>query len=311
MTQELAVGIDIGGTNTKIGLVGRDGTIIAKGGIATTGHESLEAYVTAIKETVKSLAGDKAITGVGIGAPNGNFFTGEIKFAPNLPWKGVLPMANLISKALGVKATLTNDAKAAAIGEMIFGAAKGLKDFILITLGTGLGSGFVANGQLIYGHDGFAGELGHIIAVRGGRRCGCGRDGCLETYVSATGIVRTAQEWLASNPDARTTLRQQGNDITAETINAAALQGDTMALDLFAYTGKILGETLADAVTITSPEAIILFGGLANAGELLFSHVRTHFEMSLLNVYKDKIKVIPSALNGSDAAILGAAALVW
>lgn len=307
--QEYALGIDIGGTNTKFGLVTRDGKIIASGNMPTTGHATPEDYVVALKNAVMPMIDGYRLSGVGVGAPNGNFYTGEIKFAPNMPWHGIIPIAAMLSEAFGVAATLTNDAKAAAIGEMTYGAARGMKDFIVVTLGTGLGSGFVANGQLIYGHDGFAGELGHLIAVRGGRKCGCGRLGCLEAYASATGIVLTARQWLSERTD-ETTLRNQQN-ITSEHIQIAATQGDAFAQELFAYTGKILAETLADAIAITSPQAIIFFGGLANAGELLFSHVRTHLEESLLNIYKNSVVLLPSALPGADAAILGASALVW
>ena len=312
MTQELALGIDIGGTNTAFGIVNRRGEIIAKGKMPTTGHDTPYHYISALKQHLDEVIGDishERFAGVGIGAPNGNFYTGEIVFAPNLPWQGVIPMARLTAEALNLKAVLTNDANAAAYGEMAYGAAKGMKDFILVTLGTGLGSGFVANGELIYGHDGFAGELGHVIAVRNGRKCGCGRNGCLERYASATGIVQSATEWLKERNDA-TVLRDEQH-ITAKTIHAAAEGGDKFALELMEYTGMILGQTLADAVAITSPEAIIFFGGLANAGDMLFTHVRTHMEDNLLNIYKNKVKLIQSALPDSDAAILGASALVW
>ncbi len=313
MTQELALGIDIGGTNTAFGIVNRRGTILTKGSLPTTGHASVHHYIAALKETVLPLVekeGLEHFAGAGIGAPNGNIFTGEIVFAPNMPWREIIPMAKLISEALGMKATLTNDANAAAVGEMMYGAAKGLKDFIVVTLGTGLGSGFVANGEVIYGHDGFAGELGHIIAVRDGRKCGCGRLGCLETYASATGIVRTADEWLANRSDA-SILRNHESKITSKTIHVAAAKGDALALELFEYTGKILGQTLADAIAITSPEAIIFFGGLANAGDLLLTHVHHYMEENLLNIYKGKVQLLQSALPDADAAILGASALAW
>ncbi|MCW3120515.1 MAG: Glucokinase [Flavipsychrobacter sp.] len=254
--------------------------------------------------------GREHIRGIGIGAPSGNFFTGEIVYAPNIPWPGIVPMAKLVSEGLGIKAALTNDANAAAIGEMAYGAARGMKDFILVTLGTGVGSGFVANGQLIYGHDGFAGELGHVIAVRDGRKCGCGRHGCLETYASATGIVRTAEEWLEERYD-ETILRNHNSKITARLIHEAAAQGDELALELFAFTGKILGQTLADAVAITSPQSIIFFGGLAKAGDILFKHVHHHMEANLLHVYQNKVTFLQSALPDADVAILGASALVW
>ncbi len=313
MTQERVVGIDIGGTNTAFGTIDRLGNISASGTLPTTGHADLRAYIAAIKASIYPLmerAGLGNFVGVGVGAPNGNFYTGEIMFAPNLPWHGVLPMAQLIGEALGISAVLTNDANAAAIGEMTYGAAKGMKDFVMVTLGTGLGSGFVANGQLIYGHDGFAGELGHIIAVRDGRMCGCGRNGCLETYASATGIARSAEIWLAEN-ERPTLLRTKQGHITAKDIHDAALLGDKVALQLFEYTGKILGQCLADMVAITSPQAIILFGGLANAGHLLLDPVKEHMNRNLLEIFRNKIDVVLSALPGTNAAILGASALAW
>jgi glucokinase len=313
MAQPLALGIDIGGTKTAWGLVTATGEIVMKGSMPTTGYDTPAAYIVALSDCLLPHLqgyGIANICGVGIGAPNGNYFTGEIVFAPNLPWHGVIPLATMVADALVIKAQLTNDANAAAIGEMMYGAARGMKDFIVVTLGTGVGSGFVANGQLIYGHDGFAGELGHVIAVRDGRLCGCGRHGCLETYTSATGIAHTAELWLAERTDA-TVLRQHSGRVTAKLIHDAAEQGDALANELFEYTGKILGYTLADAVAITSPEAIILFGGLAQAGNLIFEPIKRHMEANLLNIYKNKVKILPSALPDADAAILGASALAW
>ncbi|MGN6568932.1 MAG: ROK family protein [Flavipsychrobacter sp.] len=313
MTKSLALGIDIGGTNTTFGLVNRKGEILFKGGISTPEYEDIADYIFALKEGLMpaiELAGIDSIVGVGVGAPNGNYFNGEIAFAPNLPWKGIIPLAKLISEAIGLKVTLTNDAKAAALGEMIYGRAKGMKNFIQVTLGTGVGSGFIANGQLIYGHDGFAGELGHITVVRNGRKCGCGRFGCLETYASATGIVRSADELLAATDDV-TPLRDLQGKITARDIHLAAENGDLFSLALFEYTGMILGEALATAVAVTSPEAIILFGGLANAGKLIIEPTKKHMEANLLPIYQNKIEIHQSALDGSNAAILGASALVW
>ncbi len=313
MTQPLALGIDIGGTNTCFGLVNRRGEIVAKGNLPTTGHNSVSDYFSALALALQpyiETAGKENITGAGIGAPNGNFFTGEIVFAPNLPWHGVIPIAKTMSESLGLKVLLTNDANAAAIGEMMYGAAKGMKDFILVTLGTGVGSGFVANGELIYGNDGFAGELGHVIAVRDGRKCGCGRNGCLEAYASATGIVRSANEWLEERNDS-TVLRAHKGSITAKMIHEAAEQGDAFALELFDFTGKILGQSLADMVAITSPQAIIFFGGLAHAGDLLLRPVHKYMEENMLNIFKNKVDLIRSALPDADAAILGASALAW
>ncbi|MBS1586192.1 MAG: ROK family protein [Bacteroidetes bacterium] len=312
MTQTLALGIDIGGTNTAFGIVDRRGQIVTQGEMLTAEHNTVQDYIAVLSDKVRVLmdeVGRDRITGVGVGAPNGNFFTGEIAYAPNLPWKGVIPLAKLLAEALNKKVTLTNDANAAAIGEMMYGAAKGMRDFIVVTLGTGLGSGFVANGQLIYGHDGFAGELGHVVAVRDGRTCGCGRKGCLETYASATGIVRTAKEWLETRNDE--TLLRSTATLSSESIFEAAEKGDAMALQLFEYTGMILGQILADAVAITSPQAIIFFGGLAKAGDMLMKHVRYHMEENLLFVYKNKVALLYSALHDADAAILGASALAW
>lgn len=312
MTQTLALGIDIGGTNTAYGIVDRRGQIVTQGEMPTTGHSTVQDYVALLGDKLRSLmdeVGRDRITGVGVGAPNGNFFTGEIAYAPNLPWKGVIPLARLLGEALNKKVTLTNDANAAAIGEMMYGAAKGMKDFVVVTLGTGLGSGFVANGQLIYGHDGFAGELGHVVAVRDGRTCGCGRRGCLETYASATGIVKSAKEWLETKQDE--SVLRNASELSSEKIYEAAESGDAMALELFEYTGMILGQTLADAVAITSPQAIIFFGGLAKAGDMLMKHVRYHMEENLLFVYKNKVALLYSALHDADAAILGASALAW
>lgn len=313
MKQPLALGIDIGGTNTAYGLVNRQGEIVIKGTFATAGHTTVADYISALTAELAPVIeneGGQYITGVGVGAPSANYFTGEIVHAPNMPWPGVIPIGQMISEALGLNTKVSNDANAAAIGEMAYGAAKGMKDFILVTLGTGVGSGFVANGQLIHGHTGFAGELGHVIAVRDGRPCGCGRRGCLETYASATGIVRTAEEWL-DHPGRETTLRTQKGKITAKLIHDAAIQGDALALELFAFTGKILGLTLADIVAITSPEAIIFFGGLAKSGGMLFDHVRKHMEDNLLHLYKNNVAFLQSALPDADAAILGASALAW
>jgi glucokinase len=314
MTQALALGIDIGGTNTAFGVVNKNGEILEKSSLSTRDYDTLDDYINGLKEAITPVInrmGRENFKGAGIGAPNGNFFTGEIVFAPNLPWKGILPIKKLTQEALGMNTVITNDANAATIGEMQYGAAKGMKDFILVTLGTGVGSGFVSGGSLIYGSDGFAGELGHVIAVRNGRRCGCGRLGCLETYASATGIVRTAHEWLEENNQIQTVLLQDPDSITARKIHLAAANGDDFALRLFEFTGQILGQTLADAVAITSPQAIIFFGGLARAGELLFNPVRRYMEDSLLNIYKNKVSILSSALPDADAAILGSSALVW
>lgn len=313
MAQPLALGIDIGGTGTAFGIVDRRGQIIEKGEMTTKGHPTVQDFIAALTAAVAPLVekvGRENIAGVGVGAPNANFYTGEIAYAANLPWEGVIPLAKLLKEALHQEVTITNDANAAAIGEMTYGAAKGMKDFIMITLGTGVGSGFVANGQLIYGHDGFAGEIGHVTAVRDGRDCGCGRKGCLETYASATGIVRSAEEWLEQRDD-NTVLRAYKGRVNSKMVHDAAVTGDAFALELFEYTGMILGRTLADAVAITSPQAIVFFGGLAKSGEILMKHVRRHMEANLLRVFKNKVALTFSELPDADAAILGASALVW
>ncbi|MBS1783443.1 MAG: ROK family protein [Bacteroidetes bacterium] len=308
-----AIGIDIGGTNTVFGLVNSQGDIIARGHIPTLGFATAQEFLKALSQNMQAMMSNypqAMIQGIGVGAPNGNVYTGEILNAANLPWKGVIPLATVLKEMLGMKVWVTNDANAAAIGEMIYGVAKGMKDFIMVTLGTGVGSGFVSNGQLIYGHDGFAGELGHIIAIREGRDCGCGRKGCLETYTSATGIVRTAKERLERYSKGSSSL-QLANKLTAESIFQAAEMGDALARDIFQFTGKILGQTLADVVAITSPEAIIFFGGLAHAGKWILEPTQHHMEANLLSLYKNKVKFLLSALPDADVAILGASALVW
>ena len=299
---EICAGIDIGGTNSVFGLVDRSGKIFYKGNLSTSKYEKADKFVTDIsKEIRKSLPNEMKLVGVGIGAPNGNYFNGTIEFAPNLKWKGVIPLAKYFEENLNVKTLLTNDANAAAIGEMIFGAAKGIKDFLFITLGTGLGSGIVAGGELIYGADSFAGEIGHVIMYEDGRVCGCGRRGCLETYCSATGIVTTFKE-LSKNSEL---------EITSKEIFDLAAEGNAIAIESFNYTGKILGIALANSVVYTSPAKIFLFGGLAQAGKLIFKPTRKAFEENLLSIWKNKIPILPSGLDENDAAILGAASLVW
>ncbi|GBL34915.1 glucokinase [Filimonas sp.] len=309
---QYSIGIDIGGTNSVMGIVDKKGVILFEASVPTKAFPDINDFIAAafmkLSPEVKRL-GIKNFKGIGIGAPNGNYYNGSIEFAPNLIWKGIIPLANLFTEKFNLESFVTNDANAAAIGEMMYGAAKGMNDFIMVTLGTGVGSGFVANGKMIYGHDGFAGELGHTIAVRDGRACGCGRKGCLETYTSATGIVRTAHEFLKTQTEG--SLLREKENLSSKDIYEAALQGDPLALAIFDYTGKILGQSLADAVAITSPEAIILFGGLAQAGPYIFQPTRKYMEENLLIIYKNKIKLLPSELKESDVAILGAAALVW
>lgn len=312
MKQPLAVGIDIGGTNTVFGLVDREGRILTRENVSTEHFPIPEDLVAVVCEHIKKAfqpyAAKYELAGTGIGAPNGNHFRGTIEFAANLKWKGVIPIARLFSERLAVKAIVTNDANAAAIGEMIFGGARGMKDFIFITLGTGLGSGIVANGELIYGHDSCAGEIGHVIMFTDGRQCGCGRKGCLETYCSATGIKRTYADMLMGRHE-KANLEEMGGD--AKYIFDKACKGDAIAIEAFEYTGKILGLALANSVAYTSPQAIFLFGGLALSGSFIFQPTITSFEENLLHIYKNKIKILPSQLKENSAPILGAASLVW
>ena len=260
---------------------------------------------------IEQVGGKEKIRGIGVGAPNGNYFNGCIEFAPNLPWKGKIPLAQMIQDRVGIPVALTNDANAAAIGEMTYGAARGMKDFIVITLGTGVGSGIVVGGQLVYGHDGFAGELGHMIVRRNGRMCGCGRQGCLETYTSATGVARTAREYLTIRSDESKLRSLDIDTITSKDVFDAASVGDALALEIFESTGAILGEACADFVTFSSPEAIIFFGGLTKAGDLLMNPIRHHMEKNILKIYEGKTKLLVSQLKESDAAVLGASALGW
>ncbi|MDR1937210.1 MAG: ROK family protein [Tannerellaceae bacterium] len=317
MEKPYVVGIDMGGTNTVFGVVDARGTILHSGSIKTGKHADVNDYVGELTQAVRialdQVGGPSKIKGVGIGAPNGNYFSGCIESAANLPWKGRIPLAQLISNGLDhIPVTLTNDANAAAIGEMTYGVARGMKDFIMITLGTGVGSGIVVGGNLVYGHDGFAGELGHVIVRRhNGRMCGCGRQGCLETYTSATGVARTAREYLEIRTE-NSLLRDLDPDtITAKDIYDAAMKNDKIALDIFEATGHMLGEAFADFIAFSSPEAIILFGGLAKAGKLILDPIQEALDKNVLNVYAGKTKLLFSQLKEADAAILGASALGW
>lgn len=315
MEKPYAIGIDIGGTNSVFGVVDKRGHIINQGSIKTGTYLEINDYVThlaaGVQEIIDQVGGTGNIKGIGVGAPNGNYFTGCIEFAPNLPWKGVIPLAQMLTDKLNIPVALTNDANAAAIGEMTYGAARGMKDFVVITLGTGVGSGIVVNGQLVYGHDGFAGELGHTTIRRDGRLCGCGKKGCLETYSSATGVARTAREFLETKTEPSLLRELDPADITSKDVYDAAVKGDKMAKDIFEMTGLILGESFADFVAFSSPEAIILFGGLTKAGKLIFDPVRKHMEENMLPIYRNKIKLLMSELKESDAAVLGASALGW
>ena len=317
MKLQLAIGIDIGGTNTVFGIVDARGAILYRGAIATKQYDTIEKFIDAlyiaILPAIESSGGIERIKGIGIGAPNGNYYNGTIEYAPNLHWKGIIPLVEMVSAKFAMPAALTNDANAAAVGEMMYGAAKGMKDFIMITLGTGVGSGIVANGQIIYGHDGFAGELGHNIIIPGGRlHWGTGAHGSLEAYASATGVVLTAKEFLNNNPEQPSSLRNiPDTELNAKAIYDAAIKKDKIAIDVYTFTGKILGQALANFIMFSSPEAIILFGGLTKAGELLLTPTRKYMEENLLPIFQNKVKLICSQLNESDAAILGASALVW
>lgn len=316
MEKPYAIGIDMGGTTTKFGIVDARGAVLSQGAIKTD-EPDIDKYMTDLKAginvLVNAVGGFDDIKGIGAGCPNGNFYTGNIEFAPNLPWKGVVPFAKLLQDAFGIPAAITNDANAAAVGEMVYGAAKGMKNFIMITLGTGVGSGIVIDGKIVYGHDGFAGELGHVTMDRteNGRLCGCGRKGCLETYASATGVARTAREVLSKTNNASLLRELKPEEITSKDVFDAAMKSDEIAKEVFQQTGKILGEALADFIAFSAPEAIVLFGGLTKAGDLIYNPILESMENSVLPIWKGKVKLIFSELKESDAAILGASALAW
>jgi glucokinase len=316
LSNEFAIGIDIGGTNTKYGLVNHRGEIIEKGELRTDDFPEIGDYVNALYETLTPLIERQAaagkVKGIGIGAPNGNYYTGTIDYAPNLNWKGVVPMTKLVTARFGLPSSLTNDANAAAVGEMNYGAARGMRDFIMITLGTGVGSGIVANGQLVYGHDGFAGELGHTIIRPGGRKHWATQlDGSLEAYCSATGIALTARELLEQSGEESLLRKYSVEEIDSKLVFECAEKGDAISQEVYRFTGQILGESLANFIMFSSPEAIILFGGVIKAGDLLMKPTREHMEKNLLPIFQDKVRLVFSELKEADAAILGASALVW
>jgi len=317
MENKFAIGIDVGGTTTKFGVVNNKGEILVQGRIPSNEHDFIEDFIQELflklSPMINEVGGIENIIGIGMGAPNGNIYSGTIEYAPNLKWKGIIPMAELITKKFGVPAKLTNDANAAAVGEMMYGCAKNMKHFITITLGTGVGSGIVIDGKIVVGHDGFAGELGHTIIRPGGRmHKNTGMRGSLESYASATGVRETAIELLTQFPDKESLLRNYTiNELTSQTVFECAMQGDPIANEIFEFTGEILGESLANFVMFSSPEAIVLFGGLTKAGNLLLNPTRQAMEANLLPIFKNKVKLIFSELNESDAAILGASALVW
>lgn len=317
MDKPYVVGIDIGGQTSKIGIVDARGTVLTQSSIRTDKYADVNLYIDELSDAISKLAssigGMEKIRGIGVGAPNGNYYTGTIENAVNLLWGGsnAIPFAKLMKDKIGIPVALTNDANAAAVGEMTYGAARGMKNFIMITLGTGVGSGIVINGDVVYGHDGFAGELGHTTSVRyNGRLCNCGRVGCLETYASAIGVARTAREWLETTSEP-SILRSLAEQITSKDVYEAASNGDYLAIKVFEYTGKKLGEAFADFVAFSAPEAIVLFGGLARSGDILLKPIEEHMNANLLPLWKNKVKIIFSQLKESDAAILGASALGW
>ncbi len=316
MDSQMVVGIDVGGQTSKIGVVDARGNVLAQTVIRTDTYSDVAPYIAelaeAVKKVIKDAGAEGKVRGIGVGAPNGNYYTGTIENAPNLVWgRQRVEFAKLLSDAMGgLPVALTNDANAAAVGEMTYGAARGMKNFIMITLGTGVGSGIVINGEVVYGHDGFAGELGHTAAVRNnGRTCGCGKTGCLETYASATGVARTAREWLELSDEP--SLLRGLDSIASKDVYEAAKEGDKLALKIFEFTGKILGRSFADFVAFSAPEAIVLFGGLARAKEFLTEPILESMNANLLPLWRNKVELVYSQLKESDAAILGASALAW
>ncbi len=316
LSNEFAIGIDIGGTNTKYGMVNHRGDIIEKGELKTDGYDTIEAFIDALYNTLEPLINrcqkEGKVKGIGIGAPNGNYYSGTIEYAPNLHWKGVLPVTKLVTAKFGLPSALTNDANAAAIGEMNYGAARGMRDFIMITLGTGVGSGIVANGQLILGNDGFAGELGHSTVIPNGRpHWSTALKGSLESYCSATGITITAKEMLEQSKEKSLLRDFDPGELDSKIVYECAVKGDKIAQEVYRFTGEILGLALSNFIMFSSPEAIVLFGGVIKAGDLLLNPTREHMEKNLLPIFQDKVKLIFSELKEADAAILGASALVW
>lgn len=313
MTTNVVAGIDIGGTNIIISFITSNGEIIHEISVKTNLFSESTDFVKQASADIISICSNNnfKLAGIGMGAPNGNYYSGSIEFAPNLKWKGVIPLVDMFSEYFDVPIRLTNDANAAAIGEMIFGGAKNMKHFMVVTLGTGLGSGIVVDGKVLYGNDGFAGELGHTIVVENGRQCGCGRKGCLETYASATGIVTTVNESIAISDNSAEVLELITNGVTAHNIYISACNGNKIALDAFEFTGEILGKSLANTVALFSPEAIFLFGGLAKASNLIIDPVKQAMENNMLSIFKNKVKILPSSLDEHHAAVLGDAALIW
>ena len=316
MEKPYVVGIDMGGTNTVFGIVDARGHVIARSSIRTQQYADIKDYIDALHEEmmkiIEAVGGINLIRGIGVGAPNANYYSGNIEHAANLPWKGIIPFTQMLTEKFGIPASITNDANAAAMGEMTYGAARGMKNFIMITLGTGVGSGIVIDGKIVYGHDGFAGELGHTTVVRqNGRLCGCGKYGCLEAYASANGVARTAREILETT-DRDSLLRKLDIDtITSKDVYDAAVEGDAVAKDIFEFTGRMLGEKFADFIAFSSPEAIVMFGGLTKSGSFIMDPVRKYMDLNVMPQWSGKVKLMFSDLKESDAAVLGASALAW
>ena len=309
------IGLDMGGTNSVFGIVDQRGTIVAQTAIKTKGYPDVNDYVAAAVEALQPaldvVGGIEKIRGMGIGAPNGNYYNGTIEYAANLEWEGIVPIGELFEKALGVPCRVTNDANAAAMGEMAYGVVKGMKNWIIITLGTGVGSGIVVDGKIVYGSDGFAGELGHFMVERDGRPCGCGRKGCLETYCSATGVARTARELLSKSNTPSPLRDLDPEKITSYDVFLAAEKGDELALEIFNFTGELLGRSCANFATFNSPEAFVFFGGLCKAGHYIMDPIKKAYNDNILNIFKGKAQILVSSLKGSEAAVLGASAIGW
>lgn len=311
---DVVAGIDIGGTNIIYGLVDKSGNVVAEGRLKTADYPDIKNYVTAQKKALDKILQTHPghnLLGLGVGAPNANYHKGTIELAPNLAWKGIVPIAEYLNEKTGVPVFITNDANAAAMGEMLFGGAKGMKDFIVLTLGTGLGSGIAVNGDVVYGHTGFAGELGHTIIVPGGRECGCGRKGCYETYASASGLVRTVLSLLSEMRHESTLREMTPAELTSKKIVEEAEKGDVIALAAINYTAEMLALGIVNAITFSSPEAVFLFGGLVKAGELLLAPVRDYVDKNVMPIFRGRVKILPSSVPESNAAVLGAAALAW
>ncbi len=310
--KQVVAGVDIGGTNTIFGLADRSGKVLAESRILTKDYPDIKKFVAALSEAInKLIKKELELTAIGIGAPNAHYYKGTIELAPNLPWKGVVPLAELMRKKSNVHVVVTNDANAAAVGEMMFGGAKNMKNFIVLTLGTGLGSGIVINGEVVYGHTAFAGELGHTTVVPGGRECGCGRKGCLETYASASGLVRTVLQLLSEFKEESLLRDIAPSGLTSKIVAEAAAKKDPIALEAMDYTAEMLAFGIINSVVFSSPEAVFLFGGLTKAGDILFNPVRKYVDENVMPIFKGTVKILPSGISESNAAVTGAAALAW